>query len=340
VSLLRGAIIGVGNIALKAHLPAFLGDETLRAEATIVAAADVAPQNLAAARKLLPSIRAYTSAEDLLAKETLDFVDICSPPNTHASIIEAAIEQNLHIVCEKPLATKLEDAIRIQERIGGKEIVFVPCHQYRYSAVWRSVKEILQRGELGDVLLAQFNVFRPSADSGNSSWYSNWRVDPRISGGGIIVDTGSHYLYLLSHLFGKPKQLTALTAKLRHQEYLVEDTALIVATYDRMIAEINLTWAAGHRENRNIVIGSEGSLSTGGDRIILNRNGAREERQLEDLSDKRTYVKWYAGLLKDFVRRVKTANFRDDLLREAIEVLTWTESCYESASKGIAVTLQ
>ena len=338
--MLRGAIIGTGNIALKGHLPAYLKDEELKKEIAIVAAVDLSPANLEKAKELLPSVRTYPSVTSLFENEKLDFVDICSPPHSRREIIDAALDHPCHIICEKPLATSVSEGRQIAEKIKEKGVVFVPCHQYRYSAVWKSVKEILDRRELGDVLLAQFNVFRMKADSGNPEWQSEWRVDPQVSGGGIIVDTGSHYCYLLSYLFGKPRRLTARTATLRHHEYPVEDTALILAEYDHLVAEINLTWAADRRENRNLIIGSIGSLWTGSDRIFLSRNGDQKELHLEDVSNKTAYVQWYAELFREFVNRVKEENHGTDFLEEALDILFWTESCYESAAKGITVQLQ
>ena len=338
--MLKGAIIGVGNIALRGHLPAYLHDEELSHEISIVAAVDLSPVNLGKSKELLPSIRTYSSVSSLFESEKLDFVDICSPPNSHREIIEAALNHNCHIICEKPLATSVAEGKKIFQKITGREVVFLPCHQYRYSGVWKSVKEILDRRELGDIHIVQFNVFRLQADSGNPEWQPDWRVDPETSGGGILVDTGSHYLYLLSHLFGKPKRLTARTANLRHYDYPVEDTALIIAEYDKLVAEINLTWAADRRENRNAIIGSAGSLWTHGDRIFLSRNGEQKELRIEDASDKGAYVQWYAALFKEFVKRVKGKDYGPDLLDEALNVLSWTEACYESAAEGMTIHVQ
>jgi predicted dehydrogenase len=339
MSILKGALIGVGNIALKGHLPAYLQSTKLKKEVEIMAVVDLSPANHAKAKELVPAARAYTSTEDLFRNERLDFVDICSPPHSRKEIIEAALESGCHIVCEKPLATNVTEGRAIAESVKGKNVVFVPCHQYRYSKVWRCVKEIIDRGDLGKLLLAQFNVFRMKADSGTSDWQSGWRVDPRISGGGILVDTGSHYLYLLSYLFGKPQRFTALTATLRHHEYPVEDTALLIAEYDRFVAQINLTWAADRRENRNSITGEKGNLFTSGDRILLQQDGAQRELPGEDVSDKSTYVGWYAELLGDFCDRLKARNHSTDLLEEALNVLVWTQCCYESATKRVTVAV-
>jgi predicted dehydrogenase len=339
MSMLRGALIGVGNIALKGHLPAYVQSKKLKEETEIVAVADPSSANHAKAKEILPSVRSYTSTEDLFLNERLDFVDICSPPHSRKEIIEAALELGCHIVCEKPLATNVTEGRAIAERVKSKNIVFVPCHQYRYAKVWRSVREIIDRGDLGKLLLAQFNIFRMKADAGTPDWQSGWRVDPRISGGGILVDTGSHYFYLLSYLFGKPLRFTALTRTLRHHDYPVEDTALVIAEYADFLAQINLTWAADRRENRNSITGEKGNLFTSGDRILLQQDGARKELPGEDVSDKSTYVGWYAELLGDFCDRVEAGNHSTDLLEEALNVLVWTQCCYESAAKRVTVAV-
>jgi predicted dehydrogenase len=340
MSTLRGALIGVGNIAVKGHLPAYVQSEKLREEVEIVAVADPSPTNCAKAQELVPRVHTYTAVGDLLRKEELDFVDICAPPHSRSEIIEEALEYGCHILCEKPLARSVAEGRAIAERVRSKKAIFVPCHQYRYSRVWRTVKELIEREELGKLLLAQFSIFRMEADSGTPDWQSNWRVDPKISGGGILVDTGSHYFYLLSYLFGKPQRFTALTATLRHHEYPVEDTALVIAEYDDFVVQINLTWAADRRENRNSITGEKGNLFTGGDRILLNQNGVQREFPGEDVSNKATYVGWYAQLLTEFCNRIKARNDSPDLLEEALNVLVWTQCCYESAAKRMTVTVK
>jgi hypothetical protein len=119
----------------------------------------------------------------------------------------------------------------------------------------------------------------------------------------------------------------------------VEDTALVIAEYDKFLAQINLTWAADRRENRNSIIGERGNLFTSGDRILLSRNGVQTEFPGEDVSNKATYVGWYAELLAEFCQRIRTRNYSPDLLDEALNVLEWTRCCYESAAKRMSIAV-
>jgi Predicted dehydrogenases and related proteins len=96
-SLLRGAILGTGNVALHGHLPGWLKRE----DVAIVAAADPRPGTREALGERLPNLRLYETADELLSREALDFADICAPPAMHAGLIAAALEKGLHVLCEK-----------------------------------------------------------------------------------------------------------------------------------------------------------------------------------------------------------------------------------------------
>ena len=86
--MLRGALIGFGNVAALGHLPGWQS----RADMKIVAATDPVGARRATFLQACPDGRWYGSVDDLLSGETLDFVDICTPPSSHATLIEQALE--------------------------------------------------------------------------------------------------------------------------------------------------------------------------------------------------------------------------------------------------------
>src|SRR5258706_3586101 len=98
VARLRGAVLGVGNVALQAHVPGWLA----RPEVELVAAADVNGGREAFLSRV-PDARWYTSADELLRSESLDFVDVCAPPGGHSAPAPSALSLSLHLLCEKPL---------------------------------------------------------------------------------------------------------------------------------------------------------------------------------------------------------------------------------------------
>src|SRR5262249_61932880 len=94
----RGAILGLGNVALHGHVPGWLG----RIDVEIVAAADARPSQRVECRVRLPRARWYDSPEELLEREQLGFVDICTPPSSHAPLLLPAPERGLPVLSDKP----------------------------------------------------------------------------------------------------------------------------------------------------------------------------------------------------------------------------------------------
>ena len=120
--MLKGAFIGFGNVAANGHLPGWRARDDVR----IVAATDAAASRREAFLAACPDGRWYETVDDLLAGEKLDFVDICAPPGSHAALIERALDAGLHVLSEKPLVTRVEDAKRYSE--GGRARWARPAH--------------------------------------------------------------------------------------------------------------------------------------------------------------------------------------------------------------------
>ena len=114
--MLKGAFIGFGNVAANGHLPGWRA----RDDVTIVAATDAAVSRREAFLAACPDGRWYESVDDLLGSENLDFVDICAPPGSHATLIERALYAGLHVLSEKPLVSRVEDAKRVSAAAVAK----------------------------------------------------------------------------------------------------------------------------------------------------------------------------------------------------------------------------
>jgi predicted dehydrogenase len=329
---LKGALIGLGNIAVRGHVPAYLADD-VRGRMELVAVMDVVEHNREKAREHLPGARFYTDAESLLDAEQLDFVDICTPPHTHAGYIAAFAARGVHVLCEKPLVEHASKIPAVEAALAGAGVVFMPCHQYKYSPLWAAIHDLIRDGALGTVTTAQFNVYRLQADSGTAAWNPQWRTNKAQSGGGILVDTGAHYFYLAQFFFGRPKAVSAVLRTLKHADYGVEDTAAVVLEYEGMLMQLTLTWAAGQRANSVFIAGSRGSLSYDGTRLVLAGPDGAREIPMPDVSDKKQYVAWYAALLNDFRVRIEAKAASGDLLEEATTVMKLLELSYRSSEE-------
>ena len=126
---LRGALIGVGRVARHGHLPGWRA----RPDVAFVAAADARPEGRDDFLAAYPDARWYDSAEELLAREKLDFADVCTPPAEHARISRAALERGLHVLCEKPLAVVPGDVAPLADAARAADRALVTVHNWKHA---------------------------------------------------------------------------------------------------------------------------------------------------------------------------------------------------------------
>ena len=182
---LRGAVIGYGFISGKGHIPAYLQRMKEQKDVEITAVADICEARRALVKKTLPDARVYSDYESLLKGEAgkLDFVDISTPPCDHAKIAHAAFDAGLHVLCEKPLTTSIEDARAMLEHAQRAKRVLFPCHNYKHAPVVKAIREIIQSGRIGNVRSLTLNTYRNTHAKGVTEWKTHWRREKKYSGG-------------------------------------------------------------------------------------------------------------------------------------------------------------
>ncbi len=338
--MLRGAIIGFGKIARTNHLDAFNSQE-LKSKFNLTTAVEVNKEIFNKSKNDFPDIRFYESLDKMYELEKIDFIDVTTPPKYHKEIIEWAIEKKLHIICEKPFTTNIDDAKHLYDKIKKSNIKFIPCHQYKFSPLWKEFKFFIDEKNANEKVFIQFNVFRTGADPGININAQSWRLNEEISGGGILSDTGFHYLYLSNWLMGKPIKVTTINKNLALQQYQVEDTSLVILEYQQGTIQINLSWAYHARRNEAKLISRQGSLFYGGgEYIIKSKNGNIEKISVTDASDKTHYTKLYIKLFSAFNDLISSKSHNQEDLFEAYNTVYLLDKCYESANQQKTLELQ
>ncbi|MFZ6032659.1 MAG: Gfo/Idh/MocA family protein [Melioribacter sp.] len=337
--MLKGAIVGFGKIARTNHLVAFRSEE-LKTSIDITSAVESNANTRENCKKEYNEINFYESLDKMFETEKINFIDITTPPKYHKEIIEWAIYKGIHIICEKPFTTSYAEATELYKTLIEKNILFVPCHQYKYSPLWGEFKSFVDELNDNERIFLQFNVFRTGADPGLSVNLPPWRLNKEISGGGILSDTGFHYLYLSNWLLGKPLRVTTVNQNLAHNQYQVEDTSQIILEYQQGIIQINLSWAYHSRRNEAKLISKSGSLFYDGDSyIIKTKNEKSEKISVPDASDKSHYTNLYIKLFSDFTKSVQNKNFHKKGLEDAYNTIYLLDKCYQSACKNKTIEL-
>lgn len=343
---LQGALIGFGFIGGKGHAPAYAA----RGDVEITAIADICAARRDLARATFPGARLYETYQALLAAEHgLRFVDIATPPCDHAAITHAALERGLHVLCEKPLATTLEDAARMLVHAQKAGRVLFPCHNYKHAPVVKAIRELIDSGQLGRVRSLTLNTYRNTHAKGVTEWHTHWRREKRYSGGGIAMDHGSHTFYLTFDWLGAlPTAVTAKMSNLEPDRYDTEDNFTCVLTFPSGLAHSHLTWTAGVRKVIYTVQGETGAITVDDDNLelaVMEKTGGpdvaqgavtwrTEKRSIASHWMDASHVSWFNSLFDQFQGAISRGEWVGPEARESYRCIEIITEAYNSAADG------
>ncbi|NLG25848.1 MAG: Gfo/Idh/MocA family oxidoreductase, partial [Clostridiales bacterium] len=193
---LRVGIVGAGNIAQSAHLPVYQRITDI-AEVVAIADLNLARAQEAAAKFGIPA--AYSSAEELLEKADVDYIDVCVWNGYHADVTIAAANAGKHVLCEKPMAFNVEHAMRMKEAVERNKVQFMLAVPNRYRPDVQLLREMVDAGKIGEIYYAKTaNLRRRGTPIG-------WFTDVSKAGGGPVIDIGVHCIDRTWFLMGCPK---------------------------------------------------------------------------------------------------------------------------------------
>lgn len=249
---LRLGIVGAGTIA-QAYAEACGQSKhfTLRA---------VADCRMEAANAMAEaySCAAFSSAREMVEEMELDAALVATPPASHCDICCELLEAGLHVLCEKPLAIDSQSAQRMVETAVRADRLFTMASKFRYVADVARAKALVASGVIGELVLLD-NIFTGRVDMSH-----RWNSNPAISGGGVLIDNGTHSLDLTRYFLGELSQVQVIEGH-RIQNLEVEDTVKLFArSKTGVLASIDLSWSVSKEQPYYLSIyGSAGTLLVG-----------------------------------------------------------------------------
>lgn len=262
---LRFALIGVGGIA-QTHLQAFPGVSA----ATLVAVVDTrreATDAVAASH----GCEAYSTVEQMLDATEIDAAIVSTPPSTHPEICLRLAQAGVHVLCEKPLAIDRDSAKPMIETAKQHGIILTMASKFRYVSDMVYARQLITSGVLGEILLFE-NTF-----AGHVDMSRRWNSDPEISGGGVLIDNGTHSVDIIRYLLGPIRSIQAVEAR-RIQGLGVEDTLRLLAkTSSGTLAAVDLSWSINKQTPWYVSLyGTEGTALVGWGESKYKRNVDRD----------------------------------------------------------------
>ena len=195
--MLKVGVIGGGSIS-EFHLKPYFDHPNVE----IVAICDSNERRLHALGKKYFVNNLYLKVSEFLANEEIDAISICTWNNSHAEIAIQALQQNKHVLLEKPLSLTLEEAYAVEAAVKESKKILQVGYVRRFAPNVGVLKKFIDAEDLGEIYYAKASCIRRLGNPGG--WFS----DIKKSGGGPLIDLGTHMIDLCWYLMGKPKPVS------------------------------------------------------------------------------------------------------------------------------------
>jgi UDP-N-acetyl-2-amino-2-deoxyglucuronate dehydrogenase len=255
---IRIAVVGCGRIS-RNH---FGSIERHSADLELAAVCDIDPAVLRAhaERYMVPG---YLDLEDLLQKQPVDLVALCTPSGVHPDQAVLAARYKQHVITEKPMATRWNDGVRMVRACDEAGVRLFVVKQNRRNTTLQLLKRAVMEKRFGRIHMVHINVFwtRPQSyyDQGNG-WRGTWEFD-----GGAFMNQASHYVDLLDWLIGPVEKVQAMMSTTRDIE--VEDTGVLnVRWRNGALGSMSVTMLTypQNLEGSITILGERGTVRVGG----------------------------------------------------------------------------
>ena len=304
----RFALLGTGVVA-DFHRQAIEASADVGAELAAVAHYDPSKFDEISVQFGVPCL----SEEEVLRRDDVDAVVLCTPSGQHAEQAIRAAEAGKHVLVEKPMALSLADADRMIEACERADVRLGVVFQRRAEATFQKVHAAIEGGELGQLTLGLIALpyVRDQAYYDSADWRGTWALD----GGGVLMNQGIHLVDLLVWYLGDPVEVEARAATLRH-DIEVEDTlaATLRVTSGALATITATTTAAPGFPHRIEIYGTGGGIQIEGETITrwtsadgsekAETSGARSEAGSGG-DPRGIALEGHTGIIRDFVQAVR-----------------------------------
>ncbi len=338
---LNFGILGAGRIASR-HADSIWA----RGDARLIAVCDTS-KDRASRMASQYGATAYADYDEMLSRPDLDVVCICTPSGLHAEGGIRAARAGKHVLVEKPMALSLADADSLSATCKEMGVKLSVVLQNRYNAPMKRLREAVEAGRLGRLLLATVTVrwYRPQEYYSGDDWHGTWAMD-----GGALMNQAIHHIDALQWMMGEVESVFAYTATLAHQ-IEAEDTGVAVVRFAGgslgSVEGSTITYPA-NIEGSLALFGERGSVKIGGnslDRIAFWKVEGEVEHEAEilrrqELDPPPSRYLSHSIVLEDMVRAIREDREPATNGTEGRKSLALVLAMYKSAREGREVAMK
>ena len=333
------AVVGLG--IGKAHVDAAAAS----AKCELVAVCDLIQEKMDKVVERYPGTKTYLSFDEMLKDAEIDVISICLPSAMHAEFAVKAMEAGKHVLVEKPIDITVDAALKIEEaRVRTGKIAGV-IHQNRNNCVMKPIKEALDAGRLGKLVLATFAVKWYRDQHYYEGWHGTWEMD----GGGSLMNQAVHTVDLMQWLCGEVTSVHSTMGIYNHDIETEDMTASVITFKSGAAATFVSTTCAYPGICTDIQLyGTGGTIEADAD--VLKRWKLRdaddEDEEEEEMLEKYgggnriaqkndpSLITGHASMVENILDAIIEGKDPQILPMEAIKSVRIVNAIYESAKTG------
>ena len=365
--ILNAALIGVGNMGKK-YVDMIVSGKVsnMRLTAIVIRRDELMEWGKSLVNIDGQPVKIFRSADEMFEEEAdniknggssntlYDAVIIATPHKTHASLALKAFELGKDVLCDKPAASDIGEALDMTAASKKYNSIYGMVFHQRLYPKYIKLKQLIDDGELGSlkrVCLINSRYLRTSYYHKSGSWRSSFAGE----GGGALINQGQHILDMFQYLFGMPQRMFALIPFGKYNHFAVDDEDTIIMDYDNgMTASFILTTGEAVYEERMEIIGTKAKILLEDNVLTITRHQDVEEYIKTESVNSRENMKFtqeviefekqpepYIELLEKFA--VACIEHNDKYLvasgEEGVNSLMLCAGAYYSACKNMPVEL-
>ena len=291
------------------------------------------------------SVPGFANLDTMLREIDLDIVSICTPSGIHPQQVIKAAEAGVHVITEKPMATRWKDGLAMVKACDEAQVRLFVVKQNRLNSTLQLLKRAVTEKRFGRIHMVSINVFwtRPQEYYDSAAWRGTWELD-----GGAFMNQASHYVDLLEWLIGPIADIQAMTGTLG-REIEVEDTGVMNVRWRNgamgSMCVTMLTYPKNY-EGSITILGEKGTVRVGGVAVNEIQHWEFEEekeydKNIKEASYQTTSVYGFGHPLyfKDVIDVMRGKKEPDTDGREGLAALEVLIAAYLSARDGKTVSL-